>query len=80
MDIAEVDSRGIIIRSIKAHSTKPDGIRLMRHMGFTELETTIPGMHDFVIQVADSGIPFLQEYKEALRQWQEANLGAKTTS
>lgn len=65
--------RGIIIRTIQAHSTKPDGIRLMRHMGFTETVPRVPGLHDFLIDVESSGLPFLVEYKNALQQWQEAH-------
>lgn len=59
------------IRSIKAHNTTPDGIRLMRHMGFTEMIPNIPRMHDFTIDVARSDLPLMLEYKEALRRWQE---------
>ncbi len=65
--------RGIIIRSLKAHSTTPDGIRLMRHLGFTETETSIPNMRDFVIDVTTSGIPFIMRYKEAFAEWKEAH-------
>lgn len=68
LDLAQ---RGVVIRSIKAHSTTPDGIRMMRHMGFTETMPNIPGMHDFTIDVANSGLPIILEYKEALKQWQE---------
>jgi hypothetical protein len=64
--------RGIPIRSFQARSTKPDGIRLMRHMRFTETEPNIPGMRDFSIDVESSGLPLLREYKDALRRWQEA--------
>lgn len=63
--------RGIVIRSIKAHSTKPDGIRLLKHLGFTETEASFPGMRDFVVEVEPSGLPFLLEYKKVLRQWQQ---------
>lgn len=68
LDLAQ---RGVVIRSIKAHSTTPDGIRMMRHMGFTETMPNIPGMHDFTIDVANSGLPIILEYKEALKQWLE---------
>src|SRR5260370_37642660 len=65
--------RGVVIRSIKAHSNTPDGVRMMRHLGFTETEATIPNMRDFVIDVATSGIPFIMRYKEAFAAWQKAN-------
>jgi hypothetical protein len=75
--IKSLGEHGIEIRSIKAHSTKPDGIRLMRHIGFTEVVASIPGMHDFLIDVEESGIPFLMEYKEALKTWKENHDGYK---
>jgi hypothetical protein len=65
--------RGIVIRSIKAHSNTPDGVRMMRHLGFTETEAAIPNMRDFVIDVAPSGIPFIMRYKEAFAEWQKAH-------
>jgi hypothetical protein len=30
-------------------------------------------MRDFVIDVATTGLPFLADYKEALRRWQAQN-------
>ena len=64
--------KGILIRTIQAHSNTPDGIRIMRHMGFTEVQSTIPGMHDFIINVETSGLPFIKKYREALEEWQKA--------
>ncbi|HYU73345.1 MAG TPA: hypothetical protein VEL31_11760 [Ktedonobacteraceae bacterium] len=69
--IVELGHRGIIIRAIKAHSSTPDGINLMRHIGFTEVVSSIPGMHDFVIDVERSGLPFMLDYKAALKAWQQ---------
>jgi hypothetical protein len=69
--IVELGQRGIVIRTIKAHSTTPDGINLMRHIGFTEVVSSIPGMHDFVIDIEQSGLPFVMDYKAALKNWQE---------
>jgi hypothetical protein len=63
--------RGIVIRSIKAHSSKPDGIRLMRHLGLTETASSIPDMHDFMVDVEESGLPFVLDYKEALAEWRK---------
>ena len=65
--LIELGHRKVIIRSIKAHSTKPDGIKLMKHAGFTEVESSIKGMHDFIVDVETSGISFIMKYKEALR-------------
>jgi hypothetical protein len=68
--IADLGKRGIIIRSIRAHSSTPDGIRLMRHLGLTQTVASIPGMQDFYINVAESGLTFIMKYKENLRTWQ----------
>lgn len=68
--LRDLGSRGIVIRTIQAHSYKPDGIRMMRHMGFTETKPKAPGLRDFIIRVQESGIPFLGEYREALAAWQ----------
>ncbi len=73
--LTSLGERCVTIRTLKAHSNTPDGIRLMRHLGFTETAPNIPGMRDFVIDVAHSGLPFLAEYKVALRRWQEQHKG-----
>lgn len=69
----DLGHRGIVIRSIKAHSNTPDGVRMMRHLGFTETEAAIPNMRDFVIDVAPSGVPFIMQYKEAFAEWQKTH-------
>jgi hypothetical protein len=74
--LLDLGKRGVVIARIWAHSSKPDGIRLMRHAGFTETVSTVPGMRDFLIEVEPSGLPFLLEYKEALTSYQE---GAAST-
>ena len=71
--IVELGYKGIVIHTIKAHSTTPDGINLMRHVGFTEVVSSLPGMHDFVIDVEQSGLPFIIDYKIALNEWLERN-------
>ncbi len=68
--ILGLGERGIVIRSIQAHSTFPDGIRILRHIGFTEVVSGVTGMRDFIIDVEQSGLPFVMEYKEALKNWQ----------
>lgn len=69
--ILNLDKRGIVLRHIVAHSFTPEGIRLMRHIGFTETPPKAPGLHDFLIDVENSGLSFILEYKDALRQWQK---------
>lgn len=71
--LLDLGRRGIIIRNIIAHSFTPDGIRLMRHLGFTETPPKAPGLHDFLIDVEHSGIPFVLAYKQALIEWQAAS-------
>lgn len=78
--IIGLGERGIVIRSIQAHSTKPDGIRLMRHIGFTEIVSRIPSMHDFKIDVEESGLPFVMDYKQALETWKRSNSNKQAAS
>jgi hypothetical protein len=72
--IVGLGKRGIVIKTIQAHSTTPDGIRLMRHFGFSETPAKIPNMRDFKINVAESGIPYIMEYKAELKKWKEAQV------
>lgn len=65
----ELASRGVEIETITARSYKPDGLRLLRRLGFPQLRSTVPGMNLFSIRVADSGMPFLVKYSELLDQW-----------
>jgi hypothetical protein len=69
--IVDLGHRGIVIQSLRAHSATPDGISMMRHIGFTEVVASIPGMHDFLIDVGQSGLPFVMDYKKALSNRQE---------
>lgn len=69
--IVDLGQQGVVIRSLKAHSSTPDGINLMRHIGFTEVVSPLPGMHDFVIDVEQSGLSFMMDYKAALNEWQQ---------
>lgn len=71
--LEDLAMRGIVIHSLRAHSNTPDGIRLMRHLGFTETAASIPNMRDFVIDVENSGIPFIVRYKKRLADWQSEN-------
>jgi len=57
--LLDLAKRGIII----VHSSKPDGIRLMKHIGFMETPPKAPGLRDFMIDIESSSIPFLREYK-----------------
>lgn len=69
--LIELGRKGVIIETIAARSDTPDGIRLMRHIGFTEIEPLLPGKRAFIIRVEESGIPLIMQYKQALRERKE---------
>ncbi len=71
--ILGLGEHGIIIRRIIAHSSTPEGIRLMRHIGFAETPPKASGLRDFMIDIENSGIPFIREYKKRLTTWQKEN-------
>ena len=64
--------RGIPIDLIAGRSETKDGINLMRHMGFTEVESTTSN-RNFIVEVKRSGIPEIVRYKKLLSEWREAN-------
>lgn len=66
--IIEWGKKGITINTIAARSGMPDGIRIMKHAGFTEIEPLTPDRRTFIVDVKQSGIPFLMEYKAALKE------------
>jgi hypothetical protein len=70
--IVTLGSRGVDIRSITSRSETPDGKRLLRHMGFTEITTTTSS-RNFIIDVPTSGIPAIEDYKKALQRWQASH-------
>ena len=65
--LLDLAMRGIIIRRIIAHSFTSDGIRLMRHIGFTETPPKAPGLRDFVIDIESSGILFYENIRKSLK-------------
>ncbi len=66
--IINLGERGIPIGVIAARSNMPEGIRLMRGLGFTEIKPLSPERRTFVINIKESGIPFVQEYQKALEE------------
>lgn len=64
--LIDLGRRGVIIDTLAARSDTPDGIRLLKH-GFTEVPT-ITHARNFIVKVNESGIPFIQEYKQALQE------------
>jgi hypothetical protein len=69
-DLAE---RGIIIETITARSYKPDGLRLLRKMGFAQLRSPVPGKSLFFVQVKEAGFYLFDRYSELLKEWQREN-------
>jgi hypothetical protein len=69
--IIKLGKRGIPIEVIAARSNMPDGIRLMKGIGFTEIEPFTPERRTFVINIKESGIPFVLQYKKALQENRE---------
>ena len=68
--LIELGKRGIEIRTLFARSGTLDGILLLQHMGFTSIQSET-NQHNFVIEVEKSGLPIIQQYREALRQARE---------
>jgi hypothetical protein len=69
--IIDMGTRGVIIDTIIARSEVPDGIHILRHTGFTEIPSEVPGTRNFMIEVEKSGIPAIIEYKRELAAWKE---------
>jgi hypothetical protein len=63
--------RGVIIDKIIAIGGTHNGIRLLQAFGFTEIPTLRTGQREFILEPEKSGSPVVQQYKEALRQWQQ---------
>jgi hypothetical protein len=66
--ITSLGKRGVPIEIIGARSNMPDGIRLMKGIGFTEIEPFTPERRTFIIRIKESGIPFVLQYKKALHE------------
>ena len=66
--IIGLGKKEIDIETVAARSNMPDGIRLMKHAGFTEVAPLSPGRRTFIIDVKNSGIPFAMQYKKVLQE------------
>ncbi|MBA2395104.1 MAG: hypothetical protein H0V70_20430 [Ktedonobacteraceae bacterium] len=71
--IISLGEKGISIGTIAARSNMPDGIRIMKGIGFTEIEPITPERRTFIINIKESGIPFVRKYKQALQTYQESH-------
>ena len=68
--------QGIEIRTITARNEKkhkPDGLRLLRAMGFSWLRSPVAKYHLFTVKVAESGFPLFIKYTEQLAEWRAAH-------
>jgi hypothetical protein len=70
--LIDLGRRGIEIKPIYARSDTPDRIRLMRHMGLTEVPSKTD-KRNFVLNLAESGIPFILDYKQTLLESRTRN-------
>ncbi len=66
--IIELGEKGVELGTIAARSNSPDGVRLMKHAGFTEIVPLTPERRTFIINVRESGIPFILQYKRDLEE------------
>lgn len=66
--IIELGRKGIVVGTIAARSDTADGIRLLKHAGFTEIPRATPERRTFIINVQESGMPFMERYKKALEE------------
>jgi Helix-turn-helix domain len=66
--LVKMGKKDVSVDSITARSYKPDGIRLLRKIGFPELISPIPDTRLFVINTQESGSRLILEYKEALNE------------
>ncbi len=69
--ILNLGERGVTIGTIAARSNIPEGIRLLKGIGFAEIEPFTPERRTFIIEVRKSGIPYIIDYKNRLNVWKE---------
>ena len=67
--LIDMGRRGIVFADFTARSTKPDGIRLLRNIGFTQIES-ITEKKDFILNVEMSGAREIMQYKRALKEYE----------
>ena len=70
--IVDLGRRGIPVKVVASRSSLPDGIRLMRHIGFTEIEPC-GQRKNFIIEVPRSGLGFAMKHKAAYASWQKTS-------
>lgn len=65
--LVNLGERGIHIQMLVARTDSRDGINLLKHAGFTEIESNTHS-RNFVIEVDRSGVPLIMPYKRAFRE------------
>jgi hypothetical protein len=72
--LKDFGARGIEITALYAASSTPSGIRILKHAGFIPMETEVKDRLIYEMDVAAaSHIRMLQDYKEALTEWQASH-------
>ncbi|GCF06872.1 helix-turn-helix domain-containing protein [Dictyobacter arantiisoli] len=69
--IIDLGKRGVIIDNILAVGATKSGIRLLQHFGLSEVISPRPDTRIFTINMKESGSPLINQYKQALREYQE---------
>jgi hypothetical protein len=65
--LVSLGERGIHVQMIAARTDSRDGIHLLKHAGFTEIESSTQS-RNFIIEVDRSGVPLIMPYKIAFRE------------
>jgi hypothetical protein len=65
--LIDMGRKGIVIETFTARSTKPDGISLLRNLGFTQIPSSTE-KKDFILDVKKSGAREVMQYKQALTE------------
>jgi hypothetical protein len=68
--LIDLGHRGIPLQLITARTDSYDGIHLLRHSGFTEIESNTQS-RNFIVEVERSGLYPMMEYKQALNSYRQ---------
>lgn len=63
--LKEMIDKGVIIDTLYARSETVDGIRVLKHLGFTEISSA-RDYRNYALKMDDTGMKMLQKYKQAL--------------
>lgn len=69
--LKDFGARGIEITALYAASSTPTGIRILKHAGFSQMVTSVKDRYIYKLDLTTSThSKILQEYKDALTEWQ----------